>query len=264
MGVSAIIGHRGGAGDPLLLLHGLGLSWHCWKPVLAELEQRHDVVAMDLPGFGDAPPLRGRPTVSALAGALEDELDRAGLAEVHVAGNSLGGWVAFELARRGRALSVVALSPAGMETLPERAYVIALNEAMRARAKAAAPVAGVLARSRVARTAALAPMRARPWRVPAHDAAQEIRAFAGAPGFQATVRWTIATAVPAGLGSIEVPARVCFGTRDVMLAPVTAPRYAAAISGADLRPLPGCGHVPMIDAPALVVRAITGVTSGVG
>jgi pimeloyl-ACP methyl ester carboxylesterase len=259
--VSAVIGHRGGGGEPLLLLHGLGLTWRSWTPVLAELERAHEVVVMDLPGFGDAPRLRARPTVAALADAVAAELDRAGLAEVHVAGNSLGGWVAFELARRGRARSVVALSPAGMETLPERGYVISLNEAMRARAKAAAPVAGVLTASGLARTAVLAPMRARPWRVPADDAAAEVRAFGRAPGFQATLRSTVATAVPAGLRSIGVPARVCFGTRDVLLAPLTAPRYAAAVPGADLRALPGCGHVPMIDDPRLVADAITAVTA---
>jgi pimeloyl-ACP methyl ester carboxylesterase len=122
--VSAVIGHRGGGGEPLLLLHGLGLTWRSWTPVLAELERAHEVVVMDLPGFGDAPRLRARPTVAALADTVAAELDRAGFAEVHAAGNSLGGWVAFELARRGRARSVVALSPAGMETLPERGYVI--------------------------------------------------------------------------------------------------------------------------------------------
>src|SRR3982751_6114114 len=121
-----MIRHRAGSGDPLLLLHGLGLTWRCWRPVLPELERAHDVVAMDLPGFGAAPPLpRGsRPTVEALSDAIEGALDEAaGLDAVHVAGNSLGGWIAIELARRGRARSVVALAPAGFELPPERAYV---------------------------------------------------------------------------------------------------------------------------------------------
>jgi pimeloyl-ACP methyl ester carboxylesterase len=49
--------HRGGSGQPLVLVHGLGLSWRSWQPVLAALEARHDVVAIDLPGFGESPPL---------------------------------------------------------------------------------------------------------------------------------------------------------------------------------------------------------------
>jgi pimeloyl-ACP methyl ester carboxylesterase len=258
-----MIRHRAGSGDPLLLLHGLGLTWTCWRPVLQELERAHDVVAMDLPGFGAAPPLpRGRrPTVAALADAIEAALADAGLEAVHVAGNSLGGWIAIELARRGRARSVVALSPAGLELPPERLYVVSLNETMRLRAIAAAPIAPPAVASRVARTALLAPMRCRPWRVSAEDAAEEVRAFGRAPGFQPTLRWTIAVGAPAGLDAVAVPARICFGTRDVMLAPFTAPRYAAAIPGADLRPLHGCGHIPMADDPVRVASAITEVTA---
>jgi len=258
-----MIRHRAGSGDPLLLLHGLGLTWRCWRPVLPELERAHDVVAVDLPGFGAAAPLPHgtRPTVTALADAIEATLDEAGIGSVHVAGNSLGGWIAIELARRGRARSVVALSPAGLELPPERLYVVSLTEAMRLRARAAAPVARPAVASRVARSVLLAPMRSRPWRVSAGDAAEEVFAFGRSPGFQPTLRWTIAVGAPAGLDAVAVPARICFGTRDVMLAPCTAPRYAAAIPDADLQPLPGCGHVPMADDPARVVAAITDVTA---
>jgi pimeloyl-ACP methyl ester carboxylesterase len=123
-----VIRHRAGTGPPLLLIHGLGLAWRCWKPVLAELEREHDVVAIDLPGFGAAPGLDGTPpTIDALCDRVEADLDREGLDAVHVAGNSLGGWVALELARRGRGRSVVAFAPAGLELPPERAYVISLN-----------------------------------------------------------------------------------------------------------------------------------------
>jgi pimeloyl-ACP methyl ester carboxylesterase len=259
--MSAVTCHRAGAGEPLLLLHGLGLSWRCWTPVLADLERSNEVIAMDLPGFGAAPVLATAPTVSALTDAVEGELDRGGLGEIHVAGNSLGGWIALELARRGRARSVVALAPAGMELPPERGYVVSLNEVMRMRAKAAAPFAPTLARSRVWRSCVLGPMRARPWRVRPRDAVEEVCVFASAPGFQATLRRTVATGVPSGLRSITVPVRVCFGPLDVLLGPMTAPRYAAAVPGAELRALAGCGHVPMADDPSHVARAITEVTA---
>src|SRR3954454_7461234 len=156
-----MIRHRAGSGEPLMLLHGLGLSWRCWRPVLGTLERAHEVVAMDLAGFGAAPPLPRdkRPTVDALSDAIEGALDEVGLDAVHVAGNSLGGWIAIELARRGRARSVVALSPAGLELPAERAYVVSLNQTMRLRAMAAAPVAGLAVGSRLGRTALLAPMR---------------------------------------------------------------------------------------------------------
>ncbi|HEX2103908.1 MAG TPA: alpha/beta fold hydrolase [Solirubrobacteraceae bacterium] len=257
-----MIRHRAGAGDPLLLIHGLGLAWRCWKPVLPALARVHEVVAVDLPGFGDAPPLDAtRPTVDALADAVEADLDAEGLDGVHVAGNSLGGWIALELARRGRARSVVAFAPSGLELPAERAYVISLNEGMRLRAKAAAHIAGAVASNPVSRAAVLGPMRTRPWRVPREDAAAEIRDFARCPGFQATLRWTLGARAATGLGDVRVPARICTGTRDVMLGAFTAPRFAAAIPRADFVPLRGCGHVPMIDAPDRVARAITELTA---
>jgi pimeloyl-ACP methyl ester carboxylesterase len=138
----ALTRHRGGSGQPLVLVHGLGLSWRSWQPVLDTLEGRHDVVAIDLPGFGDSPrlPDRAAPTPARLADAVEAELDRLGLDAPALVGNSLGGWVALELARRGRAARAVVISPSGLESPPERALVIALNELMRVRARFGAPL----------------------------------------------------------------------------------------------------------------------------
>ena len=128
---------RGGTGPPLVLVHGLGLDRRCWSPVREALQQHHDVVAVDLPGFGKsrALPTGDTPTPTRLADVLEHDIDRLGLAAPAVIGNSLGGWVALELARRGRASCVVAIAPSGLETPAERSYVIALNELMRLTSK---------------------------------------------------------------------------------------------------------------------------------
>jgi pimeloyl-ACP methyl ester carboxylesterase len=254
--------HEAPGAGPLLLLHGLGLSRRSWKPVLPLLSRAHDVLALDLPGFGSAAALRdGRPTVPALADAIEAELDHAGLDRVHVAGNSLGGWIALELARRGRADSAVALSPSGLEAPAERVFVVAMNELLRARSRVGAPAAARLAANPATRSVMLTVLRARPWRVPADDAAAEIRDFARAPSFHSALRSTTGSDAPSGLGEIAVPVRVCFGTEDAMLGALTSPRFAAAIPGAQLVPLPGCGHVPMADNPELVARAITDLTA---
>jgi hypothetical protein len=92
-------------------------------------------------------------------------------------------------------------------------------------------------------------LHGRPWRMSATDAAAEIRDFASAPGFQSTLRETTGSRVASGLSSIRVPARICFGMRDLMIGVLTAPRFTAAIPRAQLVPLPGCGHVPMADDP---------------
>src|SRR5690349_24508093 len=107
---------RRGAGPPLVLLHGIGGEACVWDPVLDALAADHDVLALDLPGFGRSAPLPDgvEPTPEALARAVAALLDADGLDDVHVAGNSLGGWVALELAKAGRARSVTGLCPAGL------------------------------------------------------------------------------------------------------------------------------------------------------
>ena len=104
--------HREGEGQPLALLHGIGSRWQMWRPVLPALAAEHDVVALDLPGFGASPmPPAGTPAgVDSLCALVADFLDELGLDRPHLAGNSLGGLIALELARRGRARSVCAIS----------------------------------------------------------------------------------------------------------------------------------------------------------
>src|SRR3989338_3554051 len=106
-----------GQGRPLVLLHGIGMSSFAWSPVLDQLAKHRRVLAFDTAGFGKTPvlPAGVKPTVPNLVRALLDTLDAMGIHEpVDVVGNSLGGWMALEVARQGRARSVVAISPAGL------------------------------------------------------------------------------------------------------------------------------------------------------
>jgi len=105
--------YRAGEGPPLLLLHGLAMSWRAWRPLLASLRTDHQVIAPTLPGHRGGPAAPADVNVAWLADYLETMLDEDGHDRVHVVGNSLGGWLALELARRGRACSVTAVSPAG-------------------------------------------------------------------------------------------------------------------------------------------------------
>jgi pimeloyl-ACP methyl ester carboxylesterase len=257
-----LLQHRAGAGAPLVLLHGLGEDWRAWSPILPALEERHDVIALDLPGHGAAPALGPgvRPTVDALADAVEAELDRLGVDVPHVVGNSVGGRVALELGVRQRARSVVALAPSGFEFPPERAWVFATDQALRLRARVAAPARHWLARHALTRVLALGGPHARAWRLPPAEAAHQIAAIATAPAYQDTLVWAAMLDVPVGLWRIGCPTRIAFGTLDILLGALTAPRFAAAIPGAELIALPGCGHVPMSDAPGLVAETVLGVT----
>ena len=107
---------RSGTGAPLVLLHGIGLSRHSWDPVIPALAGHFDVIAVDLPGFGDSGPMppQVEPLPAALAAAVAGLLDELGITAPHVAGNSLGGWVALELAAIHPVASLAFLSPAGL------------------------------------------------------------------------------------------------------------------------------------------------------
>src|ERR1700710_3136257 len=100
---------RRGSGPPLVLIHGIGSQWQMWEPVLERAGREREVVALDLPGFGDSDEHRARPTVEALSGVVGEFLDVIGLAGAHVAVNSLGGGVALQLARMGEARSACLL-----------------------------------------------------------------------------------------------------------------------------------------------------------
>ncbi|MFB7721667.1 MULTISPECIES: alpha/beta fold hydrolase [unclassified Nocardia] len=103
-----------GSGDPLLLLHGFMMSPHCWEQVANRMASHCEVFAPAFTGHWGGPDLEGwYLDVSALADRVEDQLDELGWRTCHIAGNSLGGWVGFELARRGRARTLTAIAPAG-------------------------------------------------------------------------------------------------------------------------------------------------------
>jgi pimeloyl-ACP methyl ester carboxylesterase len=261
--VAIELDHRlAGSGEPLLLIHGIGSTWRVWKPVLERLEARHQVLAVDVPGFGRSAPLPAgvTPGAGALADALERALDGAGWDAPHVAGNSMGGWLALELARRGRAATVVALSPAGMWSPRERAYSRGALRFQHAAASRLAPHADALSRSAAGRTLLFSAVAARPWRIQPEDAAEAVRLFAGAPGWEATLE-AMTSDRPRDLGSIECPVRIAWGSRDTLLFPRQADRFVREIPGAELVRLPGLGHVPMGDDPEAVANAIVEFTA---
>ena len=108
--------YRAGSGEPVLLLHGFTGAWHHWRPLLGDLVARHEVIAPTLAGHDGGPPYEARNpmTFHGAADHLERHLDEIAVDTAHVVGNSLGGALALELAKRGRARSVVALAPAAI------------------------------------------------------------------------------------------------------------------------------------------------------
>ena len=260
--VPTLAATRSGHGAPLLLLHGIGSSKADWATLLPHLTADFDVLAVDLPGHGQSPPVPGRPTVGALTDAVEADLDARGLATVHVCGNSLGGRIALELARRGRARSVVAVAPSGTSVLPERLYQLTGMAAARLTARALRPVMPALGRSRVARSLLLAALRAQPWRATGPELLAVDEGFGGSPDFWRQLCWALLVDVPLGVTGIRCPVTLAQGLWDPV-APMQTPRFAAVIPGSTLALLPWSGHAPHSDQPALLAR-LTRETAAAG
>jgi pimeloyl-ACP methyl ester carboxylesterase len=249
---------RRGEGPPLLLMHGLGSSLRIWDPVRPLLESRMDVIALDLPGHGGSPaPLPQASSSGALALTIAGFLDQLGIQTVHVAGNSLGGWLALELAKTGRARSVTALSPAGLWRRRAPTYNVITFSAYRAitrRLKSALPH---LLSNPITRTILLWQFFGRPWALPPAAAMEVSNAFADASGFDAIFSATSQECFHGG-SAIDVPVSIAWGARDVLLLPWQSRLRDDLPSCTRWLTLRGCGHVPTFDDPQAVADVVLG------
>jgi pimeloyl-ACP methyl ester carboxylesterase len=243
---------RTGAGPALVLLHPLGADRHVWEPLVPALAAERTVLTVDLPGFGETPALTGRsPTPAALAAAIAAGLADLGLpgdgaGRVHVAGNSLGGWIAFELALQGVAASVTAIAPAGLWSkplLPKASLGHLLARGLETLALASTASAS-------GRRALLTGSMVHPERMTQAQAQGLIRAYARAPAFIA-----VNNAMRAGrfveLERIPVPVTLVWPDRDRLVR-----RPAALPDGIRNVVLEDAGHIPMWDAPERLVQAL--------
>jgi pimeloyl-ACP methyl ester carboxylesterase len=247
---------RSGSGEPLLLLHGMGSSRRDFAAVLPALTDRFDVLNVDLPGIGRSRHLDQRPTVAALTDAVERTLDAQGVGRVHVLGNSLGARIALELAVRGRARSVVAIAPSGLNVPQERLYQGAGMGMARIAMRAAEPLIAAVSRSAVGRAALLAPLKARPWSTSPEEAIGAREGFAESRDFWRTVLWALVLDVPRGLDRIECPVTLVQGVADWVASGQTV-RYLPLVPGSRFSPLLVAGHAPQSDRPATIARLVS-------
>jgi pimeloyl-ACP methyl ester carboxylesterase len=259
--------HRAGTGTPLLLLHGISAIWRAWSPVLPYLEHHHDVIVPTLPGHAGGPPLDSRvaPSVQVLADGIEQELDRLGLRQVHIAGNSLGGWIGIELARRGRARSLVLFSPPGawrsQRSIELRAAGVRRSVGALSRYSSRADA---MAANALLRWLLLAGQVAHPNRVPPEALAAYIRASGAAPAVAPLLQAIPLRQVQPLPAVRDYPVRLVWGDRDRVLPfdGFGAPMLER-LPGAELIRLKGVGHVPMSDDPVTVAKLILEVTRAV-
>jgi pimeloyl-ACP methyl ester carboxylesterase len=240
---------RRGRGEPLVLIHPLGAELVVWEPVLERVARERDVIALDLPGFGASAPLQNGalPTPQVLAGSVAAFLDEVGLGRVHVAGNSLGGWVALELAKSGRALSVAGLCTAGFWKRPLGPRP---GADMRRLGRALMPVMPTLLRSERGRRLVLSGSIAKPDLVPPAAAERLVRAYVTSPGFE-RANEAMRSAVFSGFEQIRAPVTLAWGEHDRLVA-----RPRTTVPGWRSVTLHGCGHIPTWDNPSQVARVL--------
>jgi pimeloyl-ACP methyl ester carboxylesterase len=250
---------RRGEGEPLLLLHSLGGSVVQWSPVLDLLAARHEVIAVDMPGFGRSASLPSgiEPSAANLASAVLDFCDSLALGrDPHVAGISLGGWVAIECARQGGARSVTGLCTAGFWRRSPAGSDQALNRS-RLLGRLGRPLIGALMTTARGRRRTLGRFLHRPERLSPSEASSMARAYVGAPAYPCASALMRAGAIGA-IDELRVPITLAWAEFDRIVRrpkPERIPRRARQVE------LRGCGHVPTWDDPEQVAGVILEGTS---
>lgn len=241
----------------LVLLHGVTMSASAWQDVIPRLESDYDVHTPTAAGHRGGPAPRRRPaTISDTVDAAERYLDDHELDTPHLAGNSMGGWVAVELARRGRAASVCALSPAGFWSVGETSHTAATARVRKTvtMSRIPRPITAVGLRSRVVRRIAFNDIACRGERLSAEQALMMVDDVLGC---EVAVDLLGTPELVAPLNPLPCPVTLAWSARDkVFPVDVNGAIARERLPQAQFLVLPGVGHVPMVDDPVLVADTI--------
>jgi pimeloyl-ACP methyl ester carboxylesterase len=247
-------------------VHGFLDTWRTWELVLPRLEARHDVLTPTLPGHAGGPPIDGDVDSHLLADALERAMDEAGFATAHLVGNSLGGYVALQLAERGRARSVVALAPAGGWRQDDATYqqLLEFQRSLPALAQLTAPHADALLATDDGRRRATALVSTNYRHIPIELLRHQWLALAAASAAERLIAYARHAPWTLSPERITCPVRIVWGTEDRLLPwPEAAIRYRQEwLPHADWVVLDGVGHCPQLDVPLETSELIVGFTSG--
>jgi len=257
--------HRAGSGPPLVCLHGFLDTWRIWELVLPALERRHDVLALTLAGHAGGPPIEGEISDAVLADAVERAMDEAGFEIAHIVGNSLGGYVALQLASRGRAQTVVALAPAGGWARGDESYkeLLSFQSALHDLVKGAAPHAEAILASAEGRRRATQYIVTNFEHIPGELLAHQMLGVASCRAVVHLIDHALREGWSLDAEKITCPVRIAWGTDDRLLPwPSAAARFRTDwLPHADWVELEGIGHCPQLDIPLETAQLILGFTS---
>jgi pimeloyl-ACP methyl ester carboxylesterase len=256
---------RCGSGKPLLLIHGLGGNWQSWNPILDDLVAQREVIAVDLPGFGQSPRLAGETSIRTLADEVTAFLDTHGLTGIDAVGSSMGARLVLELARRGGIVGgVVSLDPGGFWQGWERhAFFSSIYLSVRL-LRLLRPVLPSICASPVGRALLLAQFSARPTKLAPAMVSDELCSYVASPAFDELLYQLAYGDEQQGAprNTIAHPLVIGWGRRDRVCLPRQARRALALFPDAQLHWFERCGHFPHWDAPAETTQLILSALAG--
>lgn len=268
-----------GSGPAILLVHGIGSSWHIWQSVIPPLATSRRVVAVDLPGFGGSEPIPATTTSTELADFVTNFSRTLGILGCSAAGHSLGGLVLMEaLARTPKAFKHMVLIDAALQSVLDL-YSLRLPESPTAALNllrtaaiyaiqvinATVPVPGsalrLALRSDVLTNLMFWPYLADPSAVDK----EHLLAIASNAG-----RWVSLAAVRAAgaynystiasrvADNPAVAVTLVQGELDRVAPRENVPRFLGDVPHARVIYIRGAGHWPMVECPATITDILTG------
>jgi pimeloyl-ACP methyl ester carboxylesterase len=247
---------RADAGKPLVFVHGLSGSWPNWLEQLPVFAREHRVIALDLPGFGHSPMPAEKLSIAGYARMLDKLLDRLEIDAAALIGNSMGGFIAAELAIAfpQRVERLVLVSAAGVSTHQHRGSALAVPALRRLErvllavsAWTAAKSDAVTRRARL-RDLTLSVVARHPSRLPAALAAEQVRG-AGKPGFMQGFEAVLDYAIRERLAEIACPTLIVWGDSDRLISVRDADVFAELIPNSRKVVFADTGHVAMLERP---------------
>ena len=247
-GAEVVYLDSGGAGEPLVLVHGIGASKDHWPRLAARFGGRFRIVIPDLPGYGESTHDGVDTSLGGLAEAVHEITGTLGLGRFHLAGSSMGGRVAavYAAAHPDRLRTLWLLNPAGAlgEALSEMILQTEAGETPPLFSRTAEEYASTIAFTMAQPPAFPGPIL-------------RVLAAEGAPHYDRYQRLFAALADELRDGTptedllrdLDVPTLVTWGAEDRVLHPSGAATIAAAMPNATAHVMPGVGHVPMIEDP---------------
>jgi pimeloyl-ACP methyl ester carboxylesterase len=245
-----------GSGPPILLVHGLGASWHVWTPVLEELSSDFRVIAVDLPGAGSSDRLPWAGDLASYSAALVELMRRLGVGPVAIVGHSLGGIVAQRAAAElGPQCSGLVLVSSGGVAMSRLRLHAALGVLSLLRIFVISPVFGLAWRSRHVRKALVEGLARESAALPEDFVRMLTRSY-GAPGFWRLLHAARGDVSGGRMPTPDAPTLVMWGRRDPLLPAALGRRLADGLPSARYVDWPEAGHSLMLERPAEFSEAV--------